>query len=121
MSRCVSWVITPVLMVLGVRAHSGAGCMRSAANADRGGLQWRTELGKVLLLVAHTCDAREAVGVVLDCLTQDGLLSPVNEIRYMTLSVMVDVTKHAGAAIRCVTNSILFAGTLCALLIVPSV
>ncbi len=58
--------------------------------------------------------------MVLDCLTQDGLLSPVNEIRYMTLSVMVDVTKHAGAAIRCVTNSILFVGTLCALLIVPS-
>ncbi len=43
---------------------------------------------------------REAVGVVLDCLTQDGLLSPVSEIRFMSLSVMVEVAKNAGPSIR---------------------
>ncbi len=43
---------------------------------------------------------REAVGVVLDCLTSDGLLSPVSEIRFMSLSVMVEVTKNAGASIK---------------------
>lgn len=56
-------------------------------------------------LSIEVCDSdksssKEAVGVVLNCLTEDGLLSPVADIRLTSLSVMVEVTKHGGASIR---------------------